>query len=87
MADGIPTTPVPMPSADLVTFRFDQIDKEMTSLHTKLDGLTVNFATKDEVSIINKRLDNYTWYWRAIVTAVLTALGIAIVALLTKGVK
>lgn len=83
----IPTTQVAMPSADLVTFRFDTIDKEMISLHTKLDGLTVNFATRDEVAAIQKRLDSYTWYWRAIVVAVLTAMATAVAALLTKGVR
>lgn len=73
-----------MPSADLVTFRFDTIDKEMISLHTKLDGLTVNFATKEEVGLIQKRLDNYTWYWRAIITAIFVALGTAIGSLVIR---
>lgn len=82
MPEGIPTTPVPMPSADLVTFRFDQMDKEMSSLHSKLDNLTINFATKEEFATVQRQMDNWRWYLRAMVVAVFTALSTAIGSLL-----
>ena len=40
----------------------------------KLTDLTSNFATKEELSVIQKRIDDYQWYFRALVLAVLTAL-------------
>ena len=40
----------------------------------KLDTLTSNFATKEELGVIQKRIDDYQWYFRALVVAVLTAL-------------
>jgi hypothetical protein len=41
--------PPKMPSADLINFRFDQSDKQMSEVNRKLDQLTSNFATKAEV--------------------------------------
>ena len=45
----------------------------------KLDKLIGNFATKEELSIVTRRLDNYQWYFRALITAVLLSLGTAVV--------
>jgi hypothetical protein len=50
----------------------------------KLTDLTSNFATKEELAIIQGRLNDYQWYFRALVTAVLFALGTAIGSLFFK---
>lgn len=86
---------VQMPSADLINFRFDQNDKNVAELKEMVGGLTNNFLTKDEaqmlkeerdaaISSVNQRLDNFVWYWRALIVAVLTALATAVAGLVQK---
>lgn len=72
---------ISMPSADLINFRFDQTDKNIAALDKKVVDLTSTYASKEELSIISKRLDNYTWYWRAVFTAILLCGGGIIAAL------
>ena len=40
----------------------------------KLEALTSNFATKEELAVIKSRLDDYQWYFRALATAFLIAI-------------
>lgn len=61
------------PSPDLIVYRFNQLDTSIGKLDKKITDLTVTFVTKEELSVITKRLDNYTWYWRALVSATLIA--------------
>jgi hypothetical protein len=72
----------------VVDYRMGQLEtavKDGFAAHDKkLDGLTSNFATKEELAVVNKRLNDYQWYFRALVTAVLFALGVAINGLLSK---
>jgi hypothetical protein len=51
----------------------------------KLDKLINNFATKEELMAVQRQLDNYKWFLRAVAAAVLTVLGGLVVSLLTKG--
>ncbi len=73
------------PSPDLIVYRFNQLDQSIGKLDKKLDALTEIFATKEEVTVLTKRLDNYTWYWRALVSATLVAFATAIAAFLIPG--
>lgn len=75
---------ISMPSSDLITYRFDQTDKKLDSLDKKFDAQSAIFATKEELGSINKRLDNYTWYWRTVFTSVLLLLGGVIAALIER---
>lgn len=89
MAEPKVVPSVQMPSADLINFRFDQNDKNVAELKEMVGKLTTNFLTKEEAQVlkderdsainaVNKRLDNWQWYWRALVSAALLALGTAI---------
>lgn len=77
---------VQMPSADLINYRFDQTDKNIAALTELVTSLTATFATKEELGVLVRRVDNFVWYWRALVTALLLALAGAIVNLI-RGVK
>lgn len=70
----------------VVDYRMGQLEiavKEGFINHDKkLDSLTTNFATKEELSIIQSRINDYQWYFRALVVAVLTALASGIGAIL-----
>lgn len=68
----------------------DESAKNFEDLNGKLDTLTNTFATKEELKVvddvhkaevaaINKRLDNFVWYWRALIIAVFTALSGAVI--------
>ena len=82
------TVTAPTLSPDLLIFRLNQLDDGMKQLNGKLDMLTNNFATKEELHDINKRLDNWQWYWRSLVGAVLLALATSVASLLVfHGVK
>lgn len=50
----------------------------------KLDSLTSSFASKDDLAVIQRQLDNYKWFFRALVVATLTALAGVVIALFTK---
>ncbi len=41
---------VPLPSADLIIYRFDQIDEQLRQTSDKLDNMTSSFLTKEEAS-------------------------------------
>jgi hypothetical protein len=41
---------IPLPSADLIIYRFDQIDAQLQATNTKLDRMTTSFVTKEEVA-------------------------------------
>ena len=62
----------------VVDYRMGQLEtavKDGFAAHDKkLDGLTTNFATKEELQTVQARLNDYQWYFRALVVAVLTAL-------------
>lgn len=74
---------ISMPSADLINFRFDQTDKNIALLDKKVVALTSTYATKEELSFITRRLDNYTWYWRT-VFGFLMALTVGVVTALIE---
>lgn len=69
----------------VVDYRMGQLEaavKEGFAAHDKkLDGLTNNFATKEELIVVQSRLGDYQWYFRALVVAVFTALATAGMAL------
>lgn len=72
----------------VVDYRMGQLElavKDGFAAHDKkLDGLTNNFASKEEMQQIQRQLDNWRWAFRALVVAVLTALGVAIAGLITR---
>jgi len=41
---------VPLPSADLIIYRFDQIDAQLEATNIKLDHMANSFATREEVA-------------------------------------
>ena len=41
---------VPLPSADLINYRFDQADRQFDKLNKKLDDMTTNFVTSAYVA-------------------------------------
>lgn len=72
----------------VVDYRMGQLEiavKDGFAAHDKkLDGLTSNFATKEELSVIQSRINDYQWYIRALITAVLIALGTSIGSVLIR---
>lgn len=76
---------ISMPSSDLITYRFDQTDKKLDALDKKFDSQASLYATKDELAVTNKRLDNYTWYWRTVFTSILILIAGVIAALIERG--
>lgn len=81
--DGVIPT-VPLPSSDLIVYRFDQTDKKIDALDKKFGEMTHVYATKEEFNIITKRLDNYTWYWRAVFTGFLLTVSGIVIALIKR---
>lgn len=75
---------ISMPSSDLITYRFDQTDKKLDALDKKFDSQASIYATKEEVGAVNKRLDNYSWYWRTVFSSLLLLLVGVITALIEK---
>lgn len=45
-----------LPSADLIVYRFDQIDDQLRQTNHKLDNMTASFLTKEESAAI--KLEN-----------------------------
>lgn len=72
----------------VVDYRMGQLEvavKEGFAAHDKkLDGLTTNFATKEELGIVSKRLNDYQWYFRALAIATFTAFGTTIGAVIMR---
>lgn len=75
---------ISMPSADLINFRFDQTDKNIATLDRKVVALTSTYATKEELSSVTRRLDNYTWYWRTVFASMIVVIGGVIAALIER---
>lgn len=75
---------ISMPSADLITYRFDQTDKKLEDLKTQMTNMSNAFATKEELAAVDKRIDNWVWYFRALLIAVFGALFTAIAGLVFK---
>jgi hypothetical protein len=87
------TPTVALPSADLITYRFDQIDKSMSAMNVKLDLLTNNFITRKEADLLvkqgdevakemSKRIDKMQTFSNAIIVAVIGALTMSIASVL-----
>lgn len=72
----------------VIAYRMGQLEnavKDGFATHDKkLDSLTISFATKEELGVVQKRLDNWVWYGRAVIAALLTSMGMALASLLTK---
>jgi hypothetical protein len=86
---------IPVPSADLINYRFDQSDKRFDDMSNKLDQILMqnaNFVTEQQVQKLidnslqatNDTLNSWRWYLRALVSATLLALATAIFNLLTR---
>lgn len=73
----------------VVDYRMGQLEtavKEGFAAHDKkLDGLTTNFASKDDLMLVQRQLDAYKWFFRALVVAVFTTMAASVAALITKG--
>lgn len=82
-----------MPSADLINYRFDNIEKIQKSTNDKLDMLTNNFLTREEaqtltqerdakIADIQRQLDadraERRWKTRMIATAAYSALFVSV---------
>lgn len=72
----------------VVDYRMGQLEtavKEGFINHDKkLDSLTSNFATKEELTNVQARLNDYQWYFRALVVGVFTALATATGAIIVR---
>lgn len=77
--------PPTLPSSDLIIYRFDQTDKKIEDLDHKFDSMGILYASKEELAAVNKRLDDYKWYWRTVFTALLLCVGGIIAALVHRG--
>jgi len=75
-------------SPAVVAYRVSRLEDAVTAgfreHNDKLDKLINSFATKEELVVLQKRLDDYKWYWRSIVTAVLLALAASISSIIFK---
>lgn len=65
-------------SPAVIAYRMGQLENAVKAgfekHDKKLDSLTLNFATKEELQVVQQRLNDYQWYFRALVTAVFIAL-------------
>lgn len=70
----------------VVDYRMGQLEgavREGFEKHDKkLDALTNSFATKEELAGVTRQLDNYRWYFRALLSAILLALATAVAGLI-----
>lgn len=46
--NSVATASVPLPSADLINYRFDATDKQFAELFVRLDKMSENFVTKED---------------------------------------
>lgn len=67
---------------NVIAYRVGKLEETVVAgfqLHNdKLDTLINNFATKEELAVLQRQLANWVWYFRALFVAVCTALGTAI---------
>jgi Flp pilus assembly protein TadB len=49
-SDPVASGTVPLPSADLINYRFDQTDKKFEEMFTKMDNLGTSYLTKEEAT-------------------------------------
>jgi hypothetical protein len=90
----VPTT-IPVPSADLINYRFDEADKKFATMSNKLDQILLQNSQFVTESHVEKMIDdatqpfkdtiaNYRWYWRTVFTAMLLCMGGVIAALIQR---
>lgn len=83
---------IPVPSADLINYRFDQSDKKFEEMNNKLDQILIQNSHFVEQAEVQRMIDatlkptqdtltNWRWYWRALFTAMVIASGTAIVGI------
>lgn len=83
-------TSIPVPSADLINYRFDQTDKKFEDMSNKLDQILVqnsHFITESEVKKLisdsiqptKDTLNDWRWYWRAMFSAIVVALAASVI--------
>lgn len=48
---------IPLPSADLINYRFDQNDRQFEKLNKKLDDMTTNFVTQAYITELKSESD------------------------------
>lgn len=72
----------------VIAYRVGQLEKTVIQgfkeHNDKLDALTGTFATNERVNELERRIDNYTWYWRAVFTGLLLTAGGVITALIQR---
>lgn len=72
----------------VVDYRMGQLEtavKDGFATHDKkLDSLISNFATKEELGAVQSKLNDYQWYFRALVMAFFTAMSTAIGSLVIR---
>lgn len=72
----------------VIAYRVGMLEKAVTQgfkdHNDKLDSLTAGFATKEELQQIQQKMNDWRWYFRALVAAVMTALATAIGAVLVS---
>lgn len=65
-------------SPAVIAYRMGQLENAVKSgfekHDKKLDDLTSSFATKEELAVVQARLNDYQWYFRALASAVFVAL-------------
>lgn len=75
-------------SPQVIAYRMGQLEnavREGFAAHDKkLGELTNGFATKEELATVQRQLDNWRWYFRALVSAVLIALATGVAGLVIK---
>lgn len=52
----ISTTAVVVPSADLITYRFDQLDTAVASLNDKVDKMSYAYVPKEEYVLLTRQV-------------------------------
>lgn len=88
--DASPTPTIPLPSADLINYRFDQADKRFEEMNRKLDTLLFQnsqFITEDKVQTmidftlkpINHTLDSYRRAITLTISGILVSLSTTII--------
>lgn len=87
------TPTVALPSADLIVYRFDSMDKQMANLSAKMDAVASTFLTKEEAALMRqeredklnalaKRIDKMQSFAYGIAVAVIGALTMSIASVL-----
>lgn len=90
-----PVAAIPLPSADLITYRFDQTDKRFDELNETLKDFAGTFMTKEEIMSLKAQHDkdisdiwdkfaDLRWYWRVLFSSALLAVATAVAALMIR---